>query len=218
MTPLASDRLMFPDQQKFRLGVVEGLLELPGLLTMAICARSRTELTLMWITMTGDAVAPAQAKEGPIEVLALALETRGVVNQLRLVALSTSQIEMCSLHRVADLSVIERRLAIVTPPDQLEVATVMLHVTAFATLVRHGRMKAKALAQLLSKDFVAFKAKLARDSLLLAVTPQALVAAFEICVRSAQLPRGDLCPHQTSTQEPENGHYYRQEHSRPPVH
>jgi hypothetical protein len=79
-------------------------------------------------------------------------------------------------------------------------------------------MKAKALAQLLSKDFVAFKAKLARDSLLLAVTPQALVAAFEICVRSAQLPRGDLCPHQTSTQEPENGHYYRQEHSRPPVH
>ncbi len=172
MTAFAGHRRVRTGQWEAGLGVVEAG-RAPRFLPMAARA-SRSELTLVRVRVTGETALPGEPEEGSSGVAAAADECLGVGDGLRAMAGATVEQEVGAEERMAGLAVIEGLAAPFPPPDQLEVATLMLDVTALAIAVPGPRVQATARGDALGELAMAGEAAGGSDAAGGLVTVQAV--------------------------------------------
>ena len=149
------------------------------------------ELAAMDVPVTAGATA-LQAEVGAPEIDLAGEERRRVGDRLLAVAAPAGERRVRALQRVARERVVERPLAALAPVDEVEVAPLVLDVTALALGVVGPRMQALAGRDALRERRMAGEAALAIDAVLGAVAREAAIAAVEMGVRPGELARRDL--------------------------
>lgn len=192
MTPITRDLSVFANQRKARVLVPEKTPLGPLHETVAILAPATFELTPMLVGVTGTTARPVESQKGSVQVLVLPEQRLLVPDERLLVTASASQIRMGTLELERSLLVVEGRLALIAPKNELEIAAVVLHVAALTALLQYRDVVPVALLDAAAQQLVTVQTELGRDSLLLAVALQASIAALELGVGCAQWTRRDL--------------------------
>lgn len=115
--------------------MVEETRSSPLLEAMTGLTLAAGKLLSMLVLMTREAGRTIETQKGAIQVFSLSLQAIWRPNHRLLVTASALQALMGPKQLVRSLSVVERRLTAITPEDQLEVPTMVLHVTPFAALL-----------------------------------------------------------------------------------
>jgi hypothetical protein len=189
MAPTASHQTVFPNKR------ISGFLMLelnafgPFLESVAILAPPVGELPPMLVQVARHTLGPIQTEKRPAQVFPLSLKLLFRPDQLLLVTAPAGELAVRSTEIEGCLTVIEHFFALFTPIDELEIDTVMLHMTALTALVHHRGVKSPTPVQLFSEKLVTIQTTLGRDSLLLAVALQTLITTVEARVCRTQWTR-----------------------------
>jgi hypothetical protein len=100
--------------------------------------------------------------------------------------------------------VVEGFHALVAPPDELELAPVVIDVTGLAVLIVRSRMQSGAGSDPARELEVTAQAALRIDAFLRTVALEAVAATFQIGVRRAQITGGQLRKPGRREQQAEN--------------
>ena len=189
MAPTAGHQTVFPNERIPGFLVLELKTFGPFLESVATLAPPVGELLPMLVQVASNTLAPIQTEKRPVQVFPLSPKLLFRPDQRVLVTAPAGELAVRSTENEGCLTVIERLFALFTPIDELEIYTVMLHMTALTALVHHRSVKSLTLVQLFSEKLVTIQTTLGRDSFLLAVALQTLITTVEARVCRTQRTR-----------------------------
>lgn len=158
-------------------------------LVVTVGAGAVRELATVRILMTTRAV-PAEPEEGPREILG---RRQGAVpDERRLVAVTTPQVAMGALQAMAGEGMVEGIAPPVAPPDQFELATMVLDVAGGAVLVIGTRVQSTTGSHPAREGLVTRQTTVGTHSPPGIVAIEASGCAFEFGMRLGELARREL--------------------------
>lgn len=188
---IAPDALVFSGEWKRASRVVESTGRNEPVDAVTLGTGPSAELRLVFVLVAGGA-GRAEPEIGALGIRAALSQARRVRNLRLRVAAPATEGPMRSRERKAGEIVIEGPLASLSPPDQLELAPLMLDVATLAAHVIGTSMKTAALANPVAELGMALDAQGRVDAPSGAVAFEAARASVEARVRAAQRAGRDL--------------------------